>query len=181
MSKKGNSVLVSLITTIIIVGGLVLVYFGVSARMKEVVEPKVKEVDKVLSRNLETDYPDSPAGVVRHYYEIYTVIYSGNAVSRTSDLVWQERGLFTKELQILNPYEIQVENVLEEIAMTQAGGDKLLTYEILDVYQDSENEKIFYVDVVEYWTGAVKVNKKYALFQEDNNWKIHRWDIIENE
>ncbi len=178
-NKKGSSLVFSIITMLIIIVGLIALYFGVSARMKEAVKPKNNKVDNILAVDLETDYPNSPASVVRHYYEIYSVIYSGDAIAKTSELVWQQRGLFSEELNLLNPFELQKDNVLSEIAKTQAGGNKLLTYEITDVYPDIEDEEIFYVETVEYWTGASKVIKTYALILDGDEWKIHRWDILE--
>ncbi len=182
MSAKSNtkSAIISFITTVIILGGLVLVYFGISARMKDTVEPKYDKANEALSLNLETSYPQSPAAVTKHYYDLYMCIYSGEYIERTSDLVWQMRGLFTQELQILNPFEIQKERTVEEVVKMQKQGLSILSYEITDIYEDTANDTISYVDVTEYWTGAQKASKKYALVEEDNRWKIHRLDFIDD-
>ncbi len=180
-TTKVQGIIISILTTLLILAGLVLVYLGVSQRIDDTVTPKASKVDEVLSLSLETDYPASPSGVVTHYYDLYECMYSAEAVDRTSDLVWQMRGLFTRELQILNPFEKQKENALNEVIQSQQTGLKFLSYEINDIYLDTANENITYIDVTEYWTGPQKIKKTYALFQEDNKWKIHRWDIIGNE
>ncbi len=177
-SGSGGTIIALIIMAICIVA----IFLGVTLKVKQNNEILPDQGAELLERNLEVDYPDSPIAVMTYYYDIYKYLYSGSAnVSYTSELVWQQRLMFTRELQVLNPYEIQKETALEEIVSLHDSGLNIISVELSDAKLDPENTSIAYVTVTEYWTGLNNITKEYALYLEDGKWKIHRWDIIEQE
>ncbi|MFV0518725.1 MAG: hypothetical protein ACK5LY_00485 [Lachnospirales bacterium] len=181
-ANKKNSSSATIITILILILCIIAICVGVYLKMKEYSELPVDQGEILLEKNLETDYPESPKAVVEYYYDIYKYLYSGEAdVTYTSELIWQMRLMYTRELQVLNPYEIQKEAALEEIVEGQTYGVKMLTYELQDLRYDDANSTIAYVTVKEYWSGIQNFTKEYALYLEDGDWKIHRWDILSRE
>ncbi|MFV0440151.1 MAG: DUF6715 family protein [Lachnospirales bacterium] len=169
------SALMSFILILVFVG---IFFVGLKSRIESNANKNdVSEAERLLSVNLETDYPKGPEAVVTYYYEIFSYMYGGNSdVTYTSELVWQMRSLFTQELMSLNPYEMQKENALNEIVESQTTGVKILDARVENAYYDELNNNIAYVEVKEYWTGIRNKSVNYALYLEDGKWKIQRWD-----
>ncbi len=177
--KNGSSTVIALV---IIFLCLVAVFVGVTLKIKQNSEEPVDQGLILLERDLEKDYPESPLAVMKYYYDISKYLYSGtNDITLTSDLIWQQRLMFTRELQVLNPYEVQKEKALEEIVQLQTNGVNMISVEISDARLDPENTTIAYITVTEYWTNSNNMTKEYALYLEDGKWKIHRLEIIGKE
>lgn len=176
--KKGAGPLAVIIIAICVFAVIV----GVWLKIRQSSEVPVDVGQQLLERNLEVDYPEGPDAVMEYYYELYKYLYSGSSdVTYTSEIIWQMRLMYTRELQVLNPYEKQKEQALEEVVQGQTSGISIISSEITDTRYDEANQTIAYVTVKEYWTGIRNVTKRYSLYLEDGKWKIHRWDNVEKE
>lgn len=99
--KKKNSRLQTLVVMIVL--GIVIVggYYLISQKEETKVESQAieTEVDKLLSRNLETDYPATPREVVKLYSRLLKALYNEELAKEDMvDLNKQVRLLYDEEL-----------------------------------------------------------------------------------
>ena len=99
MNKKGG--IKALIIAVVLACMLVGYYFYLSNKTSDVKEEKaITEVDTVLLRNLNKDYPPSPKEVVKYYASITKCFYdSGYTDEQLSQLAIKSRQLFDDELK----------------------------------------------------------------------------------
>lgn len=183
--KKTVSILA--ITLIVAFG---VVYFAFIADRGTEPKPAIMEtndeVSKLIVRNLDTDYPNSPREVVRFYSRIMQSYY---ALDYTEEellkLVSQSRILFDPELLEENPEEDYIIDLRAEIKSFEEKEQTITNYKVDEVgeieYYSAEG--IEYAEVsVEYSLknkdGLSKVYEDYMMRKdEEGSWKILGWKL----
>ncbi|NLZ80795.1 MAG: hypothetical protein GX913_03190 [Clostridiales bacterium] len=183
--------------TLIVAFGVV--YFAFIADRGTEPKPAIMEtndeVSKLIVRNLDTDYPNSPREVARFYSRIMQSYY---ALDYTEEelikLVSQSRILFDPELLEENPEEDYITNLKAEIKSFEEKEQIITNYKVDEVgeieYYSAEG--IEYAEVsVEYSLknkdGLSKVYEDYMMRKdEEGSWKILGWkltpeSVIEND
>ena len=148
------------------------------------------EVQEVLSRNLNTDYPPTPKELVKYAYEINRAYYNEEHTDdELAALVRQERLLYDEELLSYNSEYAQFEEIKLEIAQFKEEG-----YYISDVsISQSLDVETFMRDGSEW----AKLHAKYTirkgsvhyitdytyLLRKDaeGHWKIYGWEVSADE
>lgn len=153
------------------------------------------EVSKLIVRDLENDYPNSPREVVRFYSRImesyYLLDYTEEELLQ---LVSQSRILFDSELVAENSEEEYIADLKAEINSYKEKEQTITGYSVAQVsevvYYTSEGVDYANVSAVynlKNKNGRTKVYEDYMLRKDENDsWKILGWQLtpeseIEND
>lgn len=144
------------------------------------------EVSKLIVRNLESDYPNSPREVVRFYSRImqsyYELDYTEEELLK---LVSQSRILFSEELLKENTEESYIEELKTEIESYKKLEQTIIDFKVAEVSQieyfyedEDEFAKVFAIYTLKNKNGSSKVYEDYILRKdEEGYWKILGWRI----
>ena len=175
----------------ILVAIAVIYYYSLSANNKVKKSPKVKqvsEVNKLLNRDMEKNYPATPREVV-DLFSRYLVCYYGENLSdkQLREMVIQSRKMFDKELADKTPLDTQIKNLKEDISKYKSRDNKITTYMVEDSsdveIQTFDSHYYAKVDTVYYVKGkkgTYRSLETYTLRKDtDGKWKILFWSITE--
>lgn len=163
----------------IIVGGF---YFFVH-KNRTTVEDAVEltEVQKVITRDLEANYPETPREVIKLYNRIICCYYNENYTdAELYELGDQARKLFDAELLENNPRDVYFSSLKAEIAEYHEKSKKITSWNVSKsseiTFLKVDDRECAYVDS-SYFVDAGKTyeyaNQTYVLRKdEDGNWKI---------
>lgn len=150
----------------------------------------VSEVGKLASRDLETDYPNTPRKVVEYYSQITKCFYEEELSEETlKKLVQQTRLLYDEELLAQNPEEDAWKNIKDYIEEYKKESRKITEYIIedsKDIQYYTKDENSYAIITVLYFTrdksGTFKTYEDYLLRKNENGeWKILGWELTQKE
>lgn len=185
--KKQISTIVVLLFIITIIA--LLVYMEISRRSeakKVASKEQLTEVEKLLERDLDVDYPETPREVVKYYSNILKGLYSGIKDEEIEGLANKILELYDEEFLQNNPESKYTKDLYSEIASWNKDERTITNY--LLVNKDMEEKKTIngkkyatvYVSYTITGKGKTTEKRKYLLRQsEDNQWKILGWDIVQ--
>lgn len=178
---------------LILVLGLTVYYFVVNKSNKDSdgsKEATVSAVDKMLSKDLEKNYPKSVREVVSNFISIQECYYNEDMEEdKLVQLAYQAMRLFDDKLVEANPFDKYYAELTKEIEQYKTEG-KTLYRTILDKaseveYSEIEGVKYAKINCIYYLKaskGTDKVTETYALRCDDEgNWKILGWQIYSKE
>lgn len=188
MKKKIIRIIVPVVAIVLIVGSY---YYFTVRKSASAEEPKeLTEVQKVITKNLEENYPATPREVVKYYNRILECFYGENY---TEDELYalgdQARMLFDEELLENNPRDDYFRALKAEIEEYHAKSKKIVSSNVCDSnevnYQTIDGDECAYV-MASYFTEDDKAynrtNQMYVLRKdEDGSWKILVFYQIEGE
>lgn len=147
---------------------------------------EVSDVGRVVARNLDTDYPNTPRKVLDFYSQITKCFYEeGLTEENLQKLCDQSIKLFDDELLAVNPKETFLEHTKAEIEEYNAIERVITDY----VLEDSGDVDYYTKDGREYATISVKYflydksgfSRTYEDFlmrkDENGRWKILGWEM----
>lgn len=193
MKKKKNQKNKLKIYTIIIIlitlGVMYYIYIDNKPK-KEVVIEENAEVVRLVNKNLNQTYPETPREVVKLYNRIIICFYNEEYTNnQLIALTNQARTLFDEELIERNPYDEYFKRLCEEIESYKDIDQKISSC-ILESnrevdYYTKEDKKMASVECVYYLKGdegTIKVSHEYVLRKdEDGKWKILYWKLADKE
>lgn len=148
------------------------------------------EVEKLISKDLETSYPGTPREVMRFYSRILKCCYNQKLTEeQVESLATQMRCLFDMELLEQNPKETYLENLKVEIQEYKNAKKTITSYAI----DESSNVEERTIDGEKYATIHVsyttrsrsqyeKVYEEFMMRRDsDKNWKIVGWKQVTAE
>lgn len=150
----------------------------------------VSEVGKLASRDLETDYPNTPRKVIEYYSQIMKCLYEEELSEETlKKLVQQTRLLYDEELLAQNPEEDAWKNTKDYIEEYKKESRKITEYIIQDskdIQYYTKDENSYAIITVLYFTrdksGTFKTYEDYLLRKNENGeWKILGWELTQKE
>lgn len=178
---------------LILVLGLTAYYFVVNKSNKDSEDSKeatVSAVDKMLSKDLEKNYPKSVREVVSNFISIQECYYNEDMEEdKLVQLAYQAMRLFDDKLVEANPFDKYYAELTKEIEQYKTEG-KTLYRTILDKaseveYSEIDGVKYAKINCIYYLKaskGTDKVTETYALRCDDEgNWKILGWQIYSKE
>lgn len=190
MKPKGPSIKMNKMTTLIICVAVILVsvYSYLANRETPAAETveNVSQVQDLLLRNLETNYPSTPKEVLKYYSEITSCFYNE---AYTEDekyaLAMKIRELYDEELKATQTEEQYLEKLNEDIDHFKKNGITISNYAIsasVDVeYKKINNQDwawIYCVYSLKQGKGIEIVNEKFVLRKdEDGHYKILGWEL----
>ena len=192
--KKGKVIIIAIACICLICGGF---YWSMQESQQK--ETELTEVQKIITKDLENDYPKTPREVIKFYNRIAKCYYSlnnitGNASEKLTEeeingLVDQMMCLFDKELLAVNPREEYYDSVVLDIAVYTQEDKYIATTDVCDsneVIQMKDGD-----DEIAYVEGSFFINEKgtfYDVFQkyvlrkdEEGKWKIITFYQIEGD
>lgn len=188
MNKK---VIISFLVMIIVaaaaVGG-----FYVLSRYANKEEPEVSdtsELGKLLNKDLETAYPETPREVIKLYNRINSMMYNDNEITEKQfeDLLNQMRMLFDEELLAENDFEKQLEDFKNDKQDYRKHKKTIVSYNMpenssVNFYKvDSDDMASLDVSYMLKEDGEYsKMSETFVLRQDlKDNWKIVGWSVTE--
>lgn len=178
MGKKRT--IVTIIAMLILAALVITGFYFLLNKPKSKNETKKTELEKLLEKDIENDYPVTPRETVKLYCKLNKYLYSEEINSEElSSLVKQMRLLFDNEFNENTSEDEQIANLNEERNKNRI----ILNY----IVQKSQN--VEYDDTKEYSSLVAsfttkeknkreKVYERFLLRKDDNgNWKILGWEL----
>lgn len=190
--KNAKYVIIAIACICLICGGF---YFIVKDN-PALTDKEVTEVEKIILKDLEKDYPKTPREVVKFYNRIVTSYYSGEITDeQLNDLVDQMICLFDEELALINPRDQYYDAVVADIQDYKEMKKTIVKSDVSDsndvLYIDDKKEgtdnadELAYVDATYFVNTNGSFSYTYQQFvlrkDEDGRWKILVFYEIEGE
>lgn len=177
-----------LIIVIVLVILIIGYYFYLSNRNIELKEEDVKltEVQELLLRDMDRNYPPTPKEVVKYYFDITKCLYNEELSEKDIEaLALRLAEMFDEELAANQIEEEYFQNLKNEIVAFQAG-NMILNYSTssstdVDYYEEEGREcarlyGTFYLQVDKKMTSLDEV---FILRKDDEgHWKLYGWEPI---
>ncbi len=188
MKKAKNFRGIILVILVIALGMTVYTYSLNKGTLTPTEKNSEDEAGKLASRNLETDYPNTPRKVIEYYSQIMKCFY-GEELSEEilKKLVQQTRLLYDEELLAQNPEEDALKQTKDYIEEFRENNNKITEYIIedsKDIEYYTKDDASYAIVTTAYFTrdksGASKTYEDYLLRKDkDGNWKILGWELTE--
>lgn len=192
--RKQQNPIKTILIAVVMAGLIIGYYFHLSNKTAETVaEAKVNsatETDKVLLRNIDTDYPPSPKEVVKYYAQISKCFYDGDYTdAQLKELAERSRSLFDDELKNNQTDEEYYADLLVEIARYKQNDIKISSYSTsssVDVdyktTKDGELASLYCLFNMRQGTTLRSSNHTFILRKDDSgHWKILGWTLAKEE
>lgn len=188
MKQKTIRVIIAVLAVVLIVGAYY--YFAVYKSPSATDNIELTEVQKVITKDLESNYPATPREVVKFYNRIqecfYNETYTDDELYALGD---QARILFDDELLENNPRDDYFRALKSDIADFQAQSKTIMSSDVCDSndvhFQTIDGDECAYVTASYFLDGAKdysRTNQMYVLRKdEDGNWKILVFYRIEGD
>lgn len=190
MRKAKRRTITTIITMTIAAILILMLYFYWSYRnpSKEASVKELTEVEKLLEKDLELYYPETPREVVKLYSNMMKTLYTGITDKEVEGIALKLRELYDTEFFDNNPETEYLKNLYSDIAEWK-DNDRTITYFIL---KDEAMDQEGVIDGKEY---AV-VNASYTIQEkgkysevwrfllrknDDKKWKILGWQLMPEE
>jgi len=180
-----------LIVAIVLVLLVVGYYYYLSHReIDKTEEVTVSEVQELLLRDLNRNYPPTPKEVVKYFFDITSCLYNEKlSEADVEALALKIQELYDADLVIHNPKEEYLTELKSEIAAFKESNSRILNYSTsssVDVFYFEEEEGSF---ARLYGTYYLQVQKSLKSLEEvfvlrkdkNGHWKIYGWQPVEDE
>lgn len=179
MKGKAGKIIVAVVAIVLVVGAYYYVTVYKPANAQEAVE--LTEVQKVITKDLEKNYPATPREVVKYYNRIQECFYNE---SYTDDELYalgdQARILMDDELLDNNPRDDYFNALKADIASYRQKSKKITSSDVCDSndvhYQTIDGDECAYVTAsyfIDEDKSYSRTNQMYVLRKDkDGNWKI---------
>lgn len=150
----------------------------------------ITNVQELLLRDLEKNYPPSPKEVVKYYSEITKAFYEEMTTTEEIELLARKsRDLFDEELKASMTEDEYLIALKLEIESFQEDGLKVTSYSLsdsVDVEYFSEDgykfARLHTVCTLMQGTTIKSVIETFVLREDkEGHWKIYGWDITKEE
>ena len=186
--KKVRIVIIAVVLVGLVCGG----FYYMSSKKDVSVENKTEltTLDKLILKDLESNYPSTPRAVVKLYNQIITCYYSAEFKDDEFEkLVDQALLLFDDELKAKNPkdeYMKTLSNEIEEYKTKNKTISQTAVCSSNDVlYRNDNGDEIAYVNAsyfIKEGKEHVKTYEQYVLRKDEKgNWKILGYYEIEED
>lgn len=186
--KKVRIVIIAVVLVGLVCGG----FYYMSSKKDVSVENKTEltTLDKLILKDLESNYPSTPRAVVKLYNQIITCYYSAEFKDDEFEkLVDQALFLFDDELKAKNPkdeYMKTLSNEIEEYKTKNKTISQTAVCSSNDVlYRNDNGDEIAYVNAsyfIKEGKDHVKTYEQYVLRKDEKgNWKILGYYEIEED
>ena len=176
--KKAVGFVVTILVVVAILGGY---YFFSQKHKADAQKGEVTEVQKLINKDLEKDYPETSREVVKVYNRIITAYYDGEYDDKEFDkLTDQALLLLDDDLKAENPKETYVKNLTDEIAEYKEEKKTISRASVCDSndvkYTNDKGDEIAYVTAsyfIKAGNSYEDTDEMYVLRKdEDGKWKI---------
>ncbi len=189
--KNVKYVIIAIACICLICGGFFLFSQGNNTKEKE-----LTEVEKVITKDLENDYPKTPREVVKFYNRIIKCYYGEDITdAQLNKLVDQMMYLMDEDLLVVNPRDEYYNSVVADIEKYESQNKQVVSTDVCDSndvkYVDDVKEGTTEADELAYVNASYFVNTdgkfaySYQQFvlrkDDDGHWKILTFYEVEGE
>jgi len=150
---------------------------------------EVTEVQNILLRNLETDYPPTPKEVVKYFAEITKCFYGEKYTNEELEqLAVKIQQIYDDELVAAKEQDVYLQDLKDDIAQF-----KKEKYVITGFYTSSSTDVEEFSEGGSDWARLyctfyitkdkkrnIKSQEKFLLRKDaEGHWKIYGWDLVE--
>lgn len=186
---KKSTLRVTIVFMILIVG-VVGYYAYLSGKSRDAAkETKITEVQIVLSRDLQNNYPPTVKEVIKYYADIQKCLYGGAATEEEIEkLGLKARELYDEELLANNDEMVNLLQLKTEVEEFLSEENKITAVSV----SSSNNVDTFTEDGYEF----ARIQCSYSILEkgksnptvivyllrrdEGRHWKIYGWDLAQN-
>ena len=149
---------------------------------------QLTKVQEVLSRDLQTNYPQTPKEVIKYYSEITRCFYSETYnEEELYELAMKAMELYDHDLAANKTEEEYLRDLKSEIQMFKDNGYSISSYSTsssTDVFYFKEDgfdfARLYATYNVRVGTAVQPVEEIYLLRMDlEGRWKIYGWDVAE--
>lgn len=190
MKKKRGLLTFVVIVSLVVLGALAVYYqYMKRQQMQETVHTPTTETEKLVAKDLEMGYPETPKEVIKLFGRMNQCIYNKKLSDDDfSSLVGQLRTLYCDDLKELNSQEKMESDIEEEKETYQSQNRKIINYNI-DEEQKYQYKTIDGVQMVYLkFSYFIRADSNYStvnwyaiLVKEDDKWKIREFNPLGTE
>ncbi|MCM1385688.1 MAG: hypothetical protein NC231_00035 [Bacillus sp. (in: Bacteria)] len=189
MSSMKKSSGIKIVVIGVILAALVIGYFYYVVNKDEKPQEEVVEstqVQTVLMRDLEKNYPPSPKEVVKYFSEISKCFYNEKYTEEElNELAVQIQGIYDDELIANKTQEEYIKDLKNDIAEMKANDRAISSYEVsastdVEFFNDNGDScaRLYCIYNIRQGTNILQNRIVFILRQdEDKHWKILGWDL----
>ncbi|MCR4989670.1 MAG: hypothetical protein K6A38_02240 [Lachnospiraceae bacterium] len=183
--------IIAIAVFIILVGGYYYYLSNFRTKPTEENPTKVSEVQKLILKNLEKDYPPTPKEVAKLYADLTLAFYvDGYSEEEFISLAEKMRELFDVELRDHTDRDVYISNLRTEIASLKSQGNTISSYSIspsTDVeFFTKDNHDCARLNIsftIKNTSKSVAISKEVFIMRKDINghWKIYGWTLAKEQ
>ena len=190
MNKKAKSVgTFAFFICLIVVVGMMMYYRYMNRQRTEQTEKLPStEVEKLLAKDMDGGYPETPKEVVGLYSRMIQCLYKDGMSDEEFDKILEKvRLMYTSELLNNNSFENQKQKLQEEIKSFESDKRSILSYTVessAGKYKTIKNRECTVVQVAFFLRKGNEYTKAYEEFmltKEENKWKILGFRQLQGE
>ena len=188
--SKNKMILFCFIMILVIAGALIAYYqFMKRQQSEETVKTPVTATDKLIDKDIENGYPETPAEVLELWGRITQNLYNNAGGDEVDKLAKQLRIMYSSELLEQNEESAHIEKLRKELETFRENKIKILNYST-DTgsniqYKTVNNRQCAYMRLSFLLTksqrGYMKMYQDFVLTKEDDKWKVVGFQESEQE
>ena len=186
--KNVRVIVIAIVCICVICGG----FYLFSQSLNSGNEDELSEIQKVLVKDLEKDYPETPREVAKFYNRIVACYHDTNTTDKqVGKLVDQMMLLFDEDMIAKNPRDVYYSAVVSDIELYKQNNKVITSMSVCDtnevryVTDDRNGDKLAFVDMDYFVNSDGKFTNSYITIgvrqNEDGDWKIVGVTLREGE
>jgi Fe-S cluster biosynthesis and repair protein YggX len=184
-AAKRISSIIGGILVIIIIALLFYMDWSRKSNEKQAASNKtLTEAEKLLERDLDQNYPETPREVAKYYSSITKALYSGLKDDEVEALAKRILLLYDEEFLQYNPEDKYLKDLYSDIAAWNNEKRKITNYLLVNedkeekVEMDGREFATVYVSYFILEEGKASETRKFLMRKsEDGKWKILGWEV----
>lgn len=180
-SNRNKIIMFCFIMCLVVVGALIAYYqFMRRQQSEDTVKTPVTATDKLIDKDIENGYPDTPAEVLELWGRITQNLYNDAGGDEVDKLAKQLRVMYSSELLEQNEESAHIEKLKKELETFRENKIKILNYST-DTgsniqYKTVNGRECAYMRLSFLLTrsqrGYMKMYQDFVLAKEDDKWKV---------
>lgn len=191
MGNKKKSVLAFVVLIVILVAAGIFLYYKYMNKQQnqDVNKAPATEVDKLLKKDMEASYPETPVEVMKLWGRYNQCIYNTDMnEEQLKTMLHQIRTMYSKELLEKNPEDAHLERLRKELDEFQSSKKTIVSYSAetgvsvkYKEIKDRECAKARISYFINQRKGYVKQYQDFLLVREDGRWKVYGFKKVSEE
>lgn len=186
---KKSTIGITIVILVVLVGVVGAYAFLQGRARTESTDAVMTDVQKVMYRDLSTNYPATVKEVIKYYTDIERCFYSDSTTNEELELLGEKaRELYDAELLAANPEEDYMIHLLADVQEFKDKKRKITNVAVassvnVDTFQEDGYDFARISCDYSVMEGSVNnvVSIVYLLRRDENRlWKIYGWDNAEN-
>lgn len=189
MKKSTKTTAITIIVMAIITAVVIFFYFKTTQNVAEEETVAKTEIEKLLKKDMENNYPGTPKEVLKLYGRMTQCLYNdGLNQKQIEGLLEQIRKMYDDELLEANPWDEHVKTLCEDILDYRDNKRTIMSYSVQKSSQVEfvkMDNKEYAITYILFMTGdntspLMKNCEKFLLRKDSfDNWKIVGWELVD--